>query len=221
MVFSVLRQSRAAPAIPPGAACHPPRCRGRRRCGRLPVPPAVLAITLSLLIALLVAFALLSLGLFALHMRERRRQLLLLRLLDRTDALEAVLHATRQRMSAMKTVVERVPADIAAVAQASLEADAPVQQGLRNVLEHRLWIARNAASASLAELQRAVEALDRSHQQIADRLGQLERAGAELAEATRQTLEQRQREPATLRRDPGTPPAPRAHPPAGPTSDEE
>lgn len=170
---------------------------------------------------MLVAFAVLSLGLFALHLRERRRHWLLLRLLDRTDALESVLHATRQRMSAMKTVVERVPADIAAVAQASLEADAPVQQGLRNVLEHRLWIARNAASASLSELQRAVEALDRSHQQIADRLGQLERAGAELAEATRQTVEQQQREPATLRRDPGARRAPRSDPRPGPASDED
>jgi hypothetical protein len=120
-------------------------------------------------------------------------------------------------MSAMKTVVERVPADIAAVAQASLEADQPVQQGLRNVLEHRLWIARNAASASLSELQRAVAALDRSHQQISDRLGQLERAGAELAEATRLTVEQQQREPATLRRSepvdpPGSQPGPRPGP---------
>jgi hypothetical protein len=189
--------------LPPAAAL---RQTARSSCRQ--------ATPLSLLIALLVAFALLSLGLVALHLRERRRQHLLLRLLDRTDALEAVLHATRQRMGAMKSVVERVPADIAAVAQASLDADAPVQQGLRNVLEHRLWIARNAASASIAELQRAVGALDRSHQQIADRLAQLERAGAELAAATRETVELQRREPATLRRrepsesrgtDPSTP----------------
>jgi len=138
--------------------------------------------------------------LVGLHLRARRRELLLLRLLDRTDALESLLHTTRKRMSAMKSVVERVPSDIAAVAQASLDADAPVQQGLRNVLEHRLWIARNAADASIEQLRRAVDALERSHTQIAGRLRQLEDAGAELAEATRPAVEQEHREPAALRR---------------------
>ena len=103
-------------------------------------------------------------------------------------------------MSAMKSVVERVPSDIAAVAQASLDADAPVQQALRNVLEHRLWIARNAQSATLAELNTAVSAIKRSREQIETRLYQLEHAGAELAEVTRGALEQQAREPASLRR---------------------
>jgi predicted nucleic acid-binding Zn-ribbon protein len=150
--------------------------------------------------ALFLALGLLVLGL---QLHARMRQRLLMRLLDRTDALEAVLHATRKRMSAMKSVVERVPSDIAAVAQVALDADEPVKQGLRNVLEHRLWIARNAANASVGELRRAVDALDRSHTQIASRLQQLDHAGAELAEATRPVLEQQAREPAALRR-PGT-----------------
>lgn len=147
--------------------------------------------------ALLVLLSLLLLGL---QWHARHRQQLLMRLLDRTDALEQLLQATRERMGAMKSVVGRVPADIGAVAQASLEADTPVQQGLRNVLEHRLWIARNAATANTSELRRAVAALDRSHQQIASRLRQLEDAGAELARATEAAVEQQQREPAALRR---------------------
>jgi hypothetical protein len=54
-------------------------------------------------------------------------------------------------------------------------------------------------------LHRAVDALERSHQQIASRLQQLEDAGAELAEATRPVVEQQAREPAALRRSgPGT-----------------
>jgi predicted nucleic acid-binding Zn-ribbon protein len=169
-------------------ACHP--------------GPAALYLFVSIL---LVAASLLCLGMLVVHLRARQRQLLLLRLLDRTDALEEVLHATRKRMNAMKSVVERVPSDIAAVAQASLDADTPVQQGLRNVLEHRLWIAKNAATAGTHELHRAVDALERSHQQIASRLQQLEDAGAELAEATRPVVEQQAREPAALRRsEPGT-----------------
>jgi predicted nucleic acid-binding Zn-ribbon protein len=169
--------------------------------GRLQDPPPDPDAALTLLItSLLVLVSLLALGMLGLHLRARRRELLLLRLLDRTDALEALLHATRARMSAMKSVVERVPADIGAVAQASLDADAPVQQGLRNVLEHRLWIAKNAATASSQELSRAVAALERSHQQIESRLQQLEHAGAELAEATRPVVEQQQREPPSLRR---------------------
>ncbi len=146
--------------------------------------------------------AVIGAGLALLQVQLRRRHRLLLRLLDRADALEALLLETRQRMAAMKSVVQRVPSDIGAVAQASLDAEAPVQQGLRNVLEHRLWIAKNAANASMAELRRAVDALDRSHAQIESRLRQLEDAGAELAEVTQPVLEQQQREPAALRREP-------------------
>jgi predicted transcriptional regulator len=133
----------------------------------------------------------------------RLRTDLLERLLDGTDALEAALQATRRRMSAMKSVVNRVPSDIAAVAQASLDADAPVRQGLRNVLEHRLWIARSAQTASLAELKKAVSAVERSRDQIETRLNQLDHAGAQLAEITRSAAEQAAREPAALRRGGG------------------
>lgn len=148
----------------------------------------------------------LGLGVIALwiyQLHGRRRTDLLEQLLDGTDALEALLQATRQRMSAMKTVVNRVPSDIAAVAQASLDTEAQVQQALRNVLEHRLWIARSAQTASLAELRTAVAAVERSRSQIASRLDQLEHAGSELAEATQSAIEQEAREPAALRRRAG------------------
>jgi len=140
------------------------------------------------------------LAIWAYQRQMRRRTDLLEQLLDNADALETALQATRTRMSAMKAVVERVPADIAAVAQASLDADAPVQQALRNLLEHRLWIAKNAQSAPVEELRAAVAALQRSRTQIESRLGQLEHAGAELAEVTRGAVEQQAREPASLRR---------------------
>ena len=139
-------------------------------------------------------------GVWLLQRKLRRRTDLLEQLLDGADALEKALQATRTRMTAMKSVVQRVPSDIAAVAQASLDAEAPVQQALRNLLEHRLWIAKNAQTASLEELKSAVTAMDRSRAQIESRLGLLEHAGAELAEVTRSAVEQQAREPASLRR---------------------
>ncbi len=144
------------------------------------------------------------LGLWLYQRKIRLRTDLLEKLVDGADALEEALQSTRQRMSAMKSVVKRVPSDIGAVAEASLDADAPVQQALRNVLEHRLWIARHAQTASLDELQAAVSALERSLAQIQSRLSQLEHAGAELVEATQSAIEQQAREPAALRRSPGS-----------------
>jgi chromosome segregation ATPase len=157
-------------------------------------------VTTVVIIAVMLAIGCIVLGLIA--WRDRRRHQELRRLLDNADAREEVLHQARRRMADMKNVVGRVAPDIGAVAQASLEADGPVQQGLRNVLEHRLWIARNAESASLHELQRAVAALQRSHTQIAQRLEQLEGAAAELNQAARAVEEQEAREPSSLRRGP-------------------
>ena len=132
--------------------------------------------------------------------QQRRRHKALLALLDGADALENILHEARTRMSKMRDVVGRVAPDIGAVAQASLEADGPVQQGLRNLLEHRLWIAKHGPSASYPQLRDAITALRRSHEQIANGLKKLESAGAELAEAARAVEEQEAREPPALRR---------------------
>lgn len=169
------------------------RCAGRRLRTRVFQPTDYLVfVCAGLVIAVLAVWVYQS--------RMRRRTDLLEQLLDGVDALEAALQSTRKRMSAMKSVVERVPSDIAAVAQASLDTDAPVQQALRNVLEHRMWIAKSAQTAALAELQTALAAIQRSRAQIETRLHQLENAGAELAEVTRGALEQQAREPASLRR---------------------
>lgn len=132
--------------------------------------------------------------------RARSRHRAFVRMLDNADALEKVLHQARDRMQAMRKVVGRVAPDIGADAQASLDAEPQVQQGLRNVLEHRLWIAKHAETATVAELRQAATALERSHAQIAVQLGQLERAGAELDKAARAVAEQEAREPAALRR---------------------
>ena len=130
----------------------------------------------------------------------QRRERTLRRLLDRADALEHLLHTTRDRMTAMRQVVQRVPSDIGAVADRSLDAQTLVQQALRNVLEHRLWISQRGLTASQAELDAACAALERAHATISDQLNRLENAGAELADVTRASLELAAREPPALKR---------------------
>lgn len=129
-----------------------------------------------------------------------RRERALRRLLDQADALELLLHTTRDKMSSMRQVVQRVPSDIAAVAHASLDSADLVQQGLRNLLEHRLWISQRGLTAPMPELVAASAALQRAHASIADQLARLENAGAELVDATQASIEQAAREPAALKR---------------------
>lgn len=145
------------------------------------------------------------LGLFvlvawALRWAAGGRERALRRLLDRVDALESLLHTTRDRMAAMRQVVQRVPSDIGAVAHASLDAQDLVQQALRNVLEHRMWIAQKGLTAPKGELDAATAALERAYATISDQLARLENAGAELADVTQASVEQAAREPAALKR---------------------
>lgn len=142
----------------------------------------------------------LMLALLARHLHASHRERLLFQLLDRADALEQLLQQTRERMRAMQQVVGRVPDDIGAVARASLAPDELVRQGLRDVLEHRLWISRHGQDAKLGELRAARAAMQRAHERIQSQLDRLESAGAELASATQAAIEQAAREPAALRR---------------------
>lgn len=131
-----------------------------------------------------------------------RRQRGLVRLLDLADDLEKLLNRAQQQMVAMQPLVERVPADIAAVANASLVHALPIKDAKRDLLQHRLWIQKNAETASQREIDQAGDALDRARQRIAQQLEQLEAAGADLAKATEAASEAAQREPPSLRRQP-------------------
>ena len=154
---------------------------------------------LQILVALLFLLGVALLA-FGLRWWLGRRERALTRLLDNADALEELLKQTRARMGALQHVVGRVPDDIGAVARASLDAEGQVQQGLRNVLEHRLWIARHGATATPAQLAAAQEALERARSNIASQLERLESVGADLADVTQAAVEQAAREPPTLRR---------------------
>ncbi len=132
--------------------------------------------------------------------RGRRRGRALLRLLDLADEVEALLDRSQARMQSLQAVVGRVPSDIGAVAQASLDGPLPVREAKRDLLQHRLWIKRHGDAASQAELDAAGDALDRVRLRLAGQLAELERAGDELAEATAASAAAAEREPPALRR---------------------
>ena len=159
-----------------------------------------------MLILILAIVLVLAIGIPAALVQRRhlRRQQRLSRLLDAADEVERLLDRSQERMVALQPVVGRVPADIAAVAQASLESALPIREAKRDVLQHRLWIQQNAETATLAELDNALAALDRARERLAGQLAQLEKAGSDLAVATEAAEDAARREPPALRRPPGT-----------------
>jgi hypothetical protein len=106
-------------------------------------------------------------------------------------------------MAALRPLVQRVPADIAAEAAASLQGALPIREAKRDVLQHRLWIQQHGASASQAELDKACSALARVRERLDAQLAELENVGSDLANATEAAAEAALREPPTLRRNPG------------------
>jgi len=134
---------------------------------------------------------------------RRLRQRTLARMLDLADEVEALLNRSQERMAALRPLVQRVPSDIAAEAQASLEGSLPIREAKRDVLQHRLWIQQHGASASQAELDKACAALDRARERLDAQLVELEHVGSDLASATEAAAEAALREPPALRRNPG------------------
>ena len=134
------------------------------------------------------------------HRATSRRQRTLARMLDLADEVERLLDRSQERMAAMRPLVERVPTEIAAEAQASLEGALPIREAKRDVLQHRLWIQQHGGSASQAELDKACAALSRVIERLQGQLAELETVGSDLASATEAAAEAALREPPTLRR---------------------
>lgn len=138
-------------------------------------------------------------------LRGRRRDRSLRQLLDLADEMEGLLDRSQARMQALQAVVGRVPQDIAAVAQASLDSALPVREAKRDLLQHRLWIKHHGQTARQSELDAACAALGRARDRLAGGLAELDHAGEALAEATEASEQAARREPATLRRPAGQP----------------
>jgi hypothetical protein len=127
---------------------------------------------------ILLACAVLALlGLVAAWRRERRllrQRDLLGEILDLADALERELLECRARL-------REVPALAAATlsaseqlsARATLAAEPQVQDALRDLLAHRLWLKQNAAGASETELVSARDALAATRESLARQMERL------------------------------------------------
>jgi hypothetical protein len=137
------------------------------------------------------------------HRARQLRQRTLERMLDHADAVEALLDRSQEKMAAMRPLVQRIPADIAAEAQASLASSLPIREAKRDVLQHRLWIQQHGSTASQGELDKACAALERAHDRLGAQLVELEHVGSDLASVTDAAAEAALREPPTLRRSPG------------------
>ena len=115
---------------------------------------------LSILIPSLV-FLVVALPVWLMYRKRALRQTTLARMLDLADDVERLLNRSQERMAALRPLVQRVPADIAAEAQASLESSLPIREAKRDVLQHRLWIQKHGDSARQQELDQACAALAR------------------------------------------------------------
>lgn len=110
----------------------------------------------------------------------RRRGTSLRELLDGADALEAQLHEYKQRMTDLKRLLAQLPSDMTAPAMASIDPNAQVQNALKEILAHRLWIKQEGATATQEALDRACTAIRKSRDQLAGHLHQLDEVGSEL-----------------------------------------
>lgn len=113
----------------------------------------------------------------------RRRNGLIMRMLDDADQVEARLLECREKMKSIGAMLGRLPADITASARANLDSEAGVQQALKIVLQHRLWIRENANSAPISKLQEVSSAIHRSLEQLDLQIGRLSAVGSELEAA--------------------------------------
>jgi len=158
-----------------------------------------LALSVALFVALLASAA--ALAWWAGRRRRRERQLR--ELLDRADAVQALLARAAERMAAWRGAVDRLAGDLGSGAQRALEGDSLIRDAKRDLLQHRLWIQSKGLAASGTELIEARAALQRAHDRLAAQLMALESAGDALTQATDAAHEAARREPASLRRAAG------------------
>jgi chromosome segregation ATPase len=115
----------------------------------------------------------------------RLRSVALRQLLDGADALEAQLLDYKSRMKRLKGLLGQLPSDTTAAAMLRVDTDAQVQTALRDMLAHRLWIKQQSTSATQAALDDAVRAIQRSADQLAGQLRQLDEVSEQLDAAGR------------------------------------
>ncbi len=130
---------------------------------------------LEIVIACMAALALAALVYFV--RRERRlsrRRDLLGQILDLADALERELLECRARLREVPALAATRPSPSDQLsARATLAAEPLVQEALRDLLAHRLWLKQNGDHASEAELVSARDALASTREALATQMERL------------------------------------------------
>ena len=133
------------------------------------------------ILLLLAAIAILTMLLAWLRERRlRRRSALLAEILDLADALERELLECRARLREIPALAASLLPSEQLSARAILTAEPQVQEALRDLLGHRLWLKDHAATASIDELIPARDALAATRSSLADQLERLARARADI-----------------------------------------
>lgn len=134
---------------------------------------------MGILLACAAVAALLLLYFIWREQRLRRRRELLVGIMDLADALERELLECRARLREVPALAASLPLS----ARATLTAEPLVQDALRDLLAHRLWLKEHADRAPPTELLRAHAALAATRASLAHQLGRLADVRADLAEA--------------------------------------
>ncbi|MEO7325741.1 MAG: hypothetical protein ABIW82_13025 [Dokdonella sp.] len=124
----------------------------------------------------LVSAAILLLVLMVAWLRERRllrKPQLLGEILDLADALERELLECRARLREIPALAASLSPTEQLSARATLAAEPLVQDALRDLLAHRLWLKEHADKASLDELTAARNALAATRASLATQLARL------------------------------------------------
>lgn len=130
--------------------------------------------------------ALATLGLIVAWRRElrlSRQRELLAGILDLADALEKELLECRARLREVPALAAALSPAEQVSARATLAAEPQVQEALRDLLAHRLWLKQNAARASEAELVSARDALVATRGALAHQLERLAEVRADFEQS--------------------------------------
>ncbi|MBN8726801.1 MAG: hypothetical protein J0H15_03755 [Xanthomonadales bacterium] len=123
----------------------------------------------------------------AVYWRERglrRRTQLLAEIFDLADALERELLECRARLREVPALAKPLPGAGAQLsASATLAAEPQVQDALRDLLAHRLWLREHAADAPVPKLLAARDALAETRAMLVRQLERLADVRADLAQA--------------------------------------
>jgi hypothetical protein len=125
------------------------------------------------LIASAAALALVVLAAWLRERRQGRRSRVLAEILDLADALERELLECRARLREIPALTASLPPAERLSARVTLASEPQVQDALRDLLAHRLWLREHAAQATLAELLAARDALLATCSALAPQLARL------------------------------------------------